>query len=451
MKRVFLIAVLLTAAASSLLADEVAETLALYSDAFDMIWLVLAAALVFFMQAGFAMVETGLTRAKNASNILMKNLMDFSAGAVIFWAIGWAFMYGAPSLGGLIGGNGFFLNYTAEAMEAYGVSDMSAIFRDWMFQVVFAATAATIVSGAMAERTKFSAYLVYSVFISGLIYPISGHWIWGGGWLSELGFHDFAGSTVVHSVGAWAALAGAIVIGPRIGKYVKANGKVSVNAIPGHNMPLAALGVFILWFGWYGFNAGSTLSGTDLSIAIVAITTTLAASAGAIAAMVTSWIWFGKADPSMSLNGALAGLVGITAPTGVTTPGAAIIIGLVAGILVVASVEFFDKVLHIDDPVGAISVHGVCGAWGTLAVGLFSSNADVGLGLFYGGGFGLLGVQAIGVIAVFAWAFLSALVLFMLIKLVMGLRVSEKEERQGLDIGEHGTESYSGFQIFQNM
>ncbi len=451
MKRVFVIVVLLALASMSVVADETSETLALYSDAFDMIWLILSAALVFFMQAGFAMVETGLTRAKNASNILMKNLMDFSAGAVVFWAIGWGLMYGADALGGLIGSNGFFLSYTPESMEGYGVSDMSAIFRDWMFQVVFAATAATIVSGAMAERTRFSAYIVYSVFISGLLYPVSGHWIWGGGWLAELGFHDFAGSTVVHSVGAWAALAGAMVLGPRIGKYVKVGDKVTVKAIPGHNMPLAALGVFILWFGWYGFNAGSTLSGTDLSIAAVATTTTLAASAGAILAMATSWIWFGKPDPSMSLNGALAGLVGITAPTGVTSPGAAVMIGAIAGILVVASVEFIDKVLHIDDPVGAISVHGVCGAWGTMAVGLFSSNPDVGLGLFYGGGVSLLGVQLLGIAAVFAWAFLGALLLFTVIKASMGLRVSEKEEMQGLDIGEHGTESYSGFQIFQNM
>ncbi len=429
------------------------EMLALYSQAFDMIWLILAAALVFFMQAGFAMVETGLTRAKNAGNIIMKNLMDFSAGAVAYWAVGWAFMYGAPSLGGFIGSNGFFLSYTQETMSAYGVSDMSAIFRDWMFQVVFAATAATIVSGAMAERTKFVGYLIYSVFISGLIYPISGHWVWGGGWLAELGFHDFAGSTVVHSVGAWAALVGAAVLGARKGKYVRVNGQVTVKAIPGHNMPLAALGVFILWFGWYGFNAGSTLSGTDLSIAHVATTTTLAASTGAIGAMFTSWMWFGKPDPSVSLNGALAGLVGITAGTWVVSPLGAVIIGLLAGIIVVLSVEFLDKVLHIDDPVGAVSVHGTAGAWGTIAVGLFADGVnDPGIvGLFYGGGAAQLGVQVIGVLAVFAYVVVAALILFGILKAVGLLRVSEKEELQGLDIGEHGVESYSGFQIFTSM
>ncbi|MGM0675032.1 MAG: ammonium transporter [Spirochaetota bacterium] len=429
------------------------EALELYAQAFDMIWLILAAALVFFMQAGFAMVETGLTRAKNAGNILMKNLMDFSAGAVAFWAVGWALMYGAPSLGGIIGGNGFFLNYSEEAMSAYGVSDMSSIFRDWMFQVVFAATAATIVSGAMAERTKFVGYLVYSVFISGLIYPISGHWIWGGGWLAELGFHDFAGSTVVHSVGAWAALIGAVILGPRKGKYVRLNGQVSVRAIPGHSMPLAALGVFILWFGWYGFNAGSTLSGTDLTIAHVATTTTLAASTGAIGAMVTSWTWFGKPDPSVALNGALAGLVGITAGTWVVSPFGSVIIGLLAGVIVVASVEFLDKVLHVDDPVGAVSVHGTAGAWGTIAVGLFADgvNDPDMVGLFYGGGAGQLGIQVIGVLAVFAYVVVAALILFGILKALGILRVSEKEELQGLDIGEHGVESYSGFQIFTSM
>ena len=429
------------------------EMLALYSQAFDMIWLILAAALVFFMQAGFAMVETGLTRAKNAGNIIMKNLMDFSAGAVAYWAVGWALMYGAPSLGGFIGSNGFFLSYTQETMSAYGVSDMSAIFRDWMFQVVFAATAATIVSGAMAERTRFVGYLVYSVFISGLIYPISGHWVWGGGWLAQLGFHDFAGSTVVHSVGAWAALVGSAVLGARRGKYVRVNGQVTVKAIPGHNMPLAALGVFILWFGWYGFNAGSTLSGTDLTIAHVATTTTLAASTGAIGAMITSWMWFGKPDPSVSLNGALAGLVGITAGTWVVSPVGAVIIGFLAGIIVVLSVEFLDKVLHIDDPVGAVSVHGTAGAWGTIAVGLFADGVnDPGIvGLFYGGGAAQLGVQVIGVLAVFAYVVVAALILFGILKALGLLRVSEKEELQGLDIGEHGVESYSGFQIFTSM
>lgn len=420
--------------------ESVESKLTLFSDAFDMIWLVLAAALVFFMQAGFAMVETGLTRAKNAGNILMKNLMDFAVGAVAFWAVGWALMYGSDAVAGLIGKDRFFLSGADPAM-----------FRDWMFQVVFAATSATIVSGAMAERTKFSAYLVYSVFISLLIYPISGHWIWNpDGWLAKLGFHDFAGSTVVHSVGGWAALAGSLLVGSRLGKYIKVNGKVSVKAIPGHNMPLAALGVFILWFGWYGFNAGSTLSGTSMDIAKVAVTTTLAASAGAIAAMFISWIWFKKPDVSMTLNGALAGLVGITAGCAVATPLGALIIGLVAGVLVVASVEFFDKVLHVDDPVGAISVHGVCGAWGTIAVGLFA-NTETMKGLFYRGGAGQLGIQALGVVSVFGWAFLMALVLFSVIKATIGLRVSDKEQLQGLDIGEHGSEAYSGFQIFSNM
>jgi len=409
-------------------------------DALDSLWLVIAAALVFFMQAGFAMVETGLTRAKNAGNILMKNLMDFAAGAVIYFAVGWGLMYGT-SAGGFVGTDQFFL-------VGFEPSD----FASWMFQVVFAATAATIVSGAMAERTKFASYLVYSVVISGLIYPISGHWIWNGGWLASMGFHDFAGSTAVHSVGGWAALAGAIVLGPRTGKYIYSNGKVvGVKAIPGHNMPLAALGVFILWFGWYGFNAGSTLSGTNPSIAFIAVTTTLAASTGAIFAMGTSWIAFGKPDPSMSLNGALAGLVGITAGCFVVSPVGALIIGAVAGMLVVGSVEFIDKVLKIDDPVGAVSVHGVCGVWGTLAVGLFGTGAGDVTGLFYGGGLHQLGVQLLGSLSVFVWVFVLALLLFFILKATMGLRVSEKAELSGLDIEEHGMESYYGFQIFSNQ
>jgi len=425
----------LLSAESASAAAELADMVTLHQQAIDMIWLILAAALVFFMQAGFALVEMGLTRAKNAGNIIMKNLMDFSVGAIIFWAIGWALMYG-ESLSGFIGTSQFFIPNADPTL-----------FRDWMFQVVFAATAATIVSGSMAERTKFKAYLVYSIFITGLIYPVSGHWIWGGGWLAEMGFHDFAGSTVVHSVGGWAAFMGALLLGPRIGKYVKMNGKTSVKAIPGHNLPLASAGVFFLWFGWYGFNAGSTLSGTDLSIASVAVTTTIGASAGAIGAMITAWILFGKPEVSMSLNGTLAGLVGITAPAAVVSPFGALLTGLTAGIIVVFSVEFIDKVLHIDDPVGAVSVHGVCGTWGTLAVGLF----DTSKGLFYTGSFTQLGIQALGAAAVFLWVAASAGIIFLIIKMTIGLRVSETDELTGLDLMEHGTESYSGFQIFTNV
>lgn len=435
-RMVFALGILGLLVVPGLAAQDVEATLALYSQAFDMIWLTVAAALVFFMQAGFAMVETGLTRAKNASNILMKNLMDFSVGAIAYFAIGWALMYGS-SAGGFIGTDQFFLT-GAE----------SSTYRDWFFQVVFAATAATIVSGAMAERTKYSGYLLYSVIISAIIYPISGHWIWNGGWLAGMGFHDFAGSTVVHSVGAWAAMIGAIMIGARRGKYVKIGDQVTVKAIQGHNMPLAALGVFILWFGWYGFNAGSTLSGTDLDIAYVATTTTLAASAGAIAAMFTSWIWFGKPDPSMSLNGALAGLVSITAGTWVISPGASIIVGGIGGIVVVLSVELFDKVLHIDDPVGAISVHGVVGAWGTLAVGIFGDLERIGSGLTRGG---QIGIQLLGIAAVFVWVVVTASILFGILKATGNLRVKDEEEMLGLDISEHGAESYSGFQVFSNI
>jgi Amt family ammonium transporter len=434
----------LLAGAGRALAQEMSteETLQLYSQAFDMIWLVVAGALVMFMQAGFGMLESGLTRAKNSGNILMKNLMDFSAGAVAYWAIGWALMYGA-SAGGFIGTSQFFL-----------VDADHSTYRDWFFQVVFAATAATIVSGAMAERTKFRAYLIYSVVVTGIIYPVSGHWIWtGGGWLAQIGFHDFAGSTVVHSVGAWVGMIGAMFLGARKGKYVRVNGQTTVRAIPGHSMPLAALGVFILWFGWYGFNAGSTLSGTSMDIAHVATTTTLAAATGAIGAMFTSWMWFGKPDPTMAFNGAIAGLVGITAGTFVVNPLGAVIIGILAGVLVVLSVEFFDKVLHIDDPVGAVSAHGVCGAWGTLAVGLFATGGPQSeiVGLFYGGGLSQLGIQAVGVIAVFAWTVVTSIILFGILKGTNNLRVSETEEQMGLDIGEHGMESYSGFQIFSSM
>lgn len=422
-------------------AEAPSETIESLSAATDMLWLIITGALVFFMQAGFALVETGLTRAKNATNIIMKNLMDFCIGSIVFWAIGWGFMYGADRLGGFVGFSDFFKGPMSDPL----------FYRDWFFQVVFAATAATIVSGAMAERTQFKSYLIYTAFISAFIYPVSGHWIWGGGWLSSLGFHDFAGSTVVHSVGGWAALMGAAVLGPRAGKYIRADGKISVKAFPGHNIPLAALGVFILWFGWYGFNPGSTLSGLSLDISRVAVTTTLAASAGACSALFFSWILFKKPDASMTMNGALAGLVAITAPCAVVSPGASLVIGVLAGILVVLSVEFFDKTLRIDDPVGAVSVHMVNGIFGTLAVGIWGNVDGVALGLLHGGGFRLLGIQALGVAAVGLWAGGLSLLLFLAIKAVVGLRVSSRDELMGLDLSEHKSEAYSGFQFFSNM
>ncbi len=395
----------------------------------NIVWTCVAAFLVFFMQAGFAMVEAGFTRAKNACNIMMKNLMDFSVGTIMWFLVGFGFMFGA--------GNGFIgLNYFAAS--DFSANDLNWTF--WIFQCVFAGTAATIVSGAMAGRTKFSGYLVYSAFICAVIYPISGHWMWGSlfgpgsGWLEAKGFVDFAGSTVVHSCGAWLALAGAITLGPRIGKYTR-EGKSK--PIPGHNIPIAALGVFILWFGWFGFNPGSTTTG-DSSIGYIAMTTNLAAAAGAITAMIISWVRFGKPDVSMSLNGVLAGLVAITAGCNDVTPIGAIIIGGVAGILVVLAVEFIDKVLKIDDPVGAVSVHGVCGAWGTLSLCFFLKD----------GSSASVGVQLLGIACMFAWSFGLGMILFNAIKYTIGLRASEDEELRGLDIGEHGNEAYSGFQIF---
>ncbi|HEX5168938.1 MAG TPA: ammonium transporter [Cyclobacteriaceae bacterium] len=417
-------------------------------DVANIIWLCLTGFLVFFMQAGFALVETGLTRAKNSVNIMMKNLLDFSFGAVLFWAIGYAIMYssGDSDFFGFDGALAF-LN-SANAPTENGGYALSAA---WLFQVVFAATAATIVSGAMAERTKLISYIFYSCVLSAVVYPISGHWIWGGGWLSDMGMRDFAGSTVVHSVGGWAALAGAILVGPRLGKYTK-DGKV--NAIPGHNMPLATLGVFILWFGWYGFNPGSTLLAIG-GVSHVAVTTTLAAATGAIGALIISWVSFGKPDLSMTLNGTLAGLVGITAPCASVSTSSAAIIGLVAGVLVFYSCLFFERKLKIDDPVGAVSVHGICGAWGTIAVGLFgqhsidaaywSEETAIKDGLFFGGGFDQLGVQLIGVGSVFVYVFAAMLIVFSLIKAVIGLRVSDAEQLEGLDLGEHGNTAYSGF------
>lgn len=414
----------------------------------NIVWTCVAAFLVFFMQAGFAMVEAGFTRAKNAVNILMKNLMDFSIGTIAFFVVGFSLMFGASK--------GFF------GWDGFGLTGVEGDGSNWnwtflIFQTVFAGTAATIVSGAMAGRTKFKAYICYSVFICAFIYPIFGSWAWGsllngGGWLEDKGFCDFAGSTVVHSIGGWLALAGAIILGPRLGKYGP-DGKAK--AIPGHNITLAALGVFILWFGWFGFNPGSTTVG-DGEIGRVAVTTNLAAAAGAIVAMIVSWIIGKKPDASMSLNGALAGLVAITAPCYTVTPFGAIIIGAIAGALVYFSVIFIDNVLKVDDPVGAVSVHGVCGAFGTLACGLFNAEAVLGIGdanggLFYGGGLAQLGTQLTGVAAAFAWAFGLGLLMFTIIKVTVGLRADKDEEIKGLDIGEHGMEAYAGFQIFSSM
>lgn len=393
-------------------------------------WVLIAGSLVFFMQAGFALVEAGLTRSKNTTNILFKNLMDFAIGTLGFWLIGYGIMFGA--------GNSFFGEFelfsTTDHGSALGIPNLAFFF----FQLVFAATAATIVSGAMAERTKFVSYLIYSAIITLIIYPISGHWIWGGGWLSqlEIPFHDFAGSTVVHSLGGWLAMAGAIVLGPRIGKYK--NGKV--NAIPGHSITLAALGVFILWLGWFGFNPGSTLGmGDPELVAHIFVTTNGAAAAGAVATLITTWIKYGKPGLSMTLNGVLAGLVAITAGCDVVSPGGAVIIGFIAGVLVVYAVEFFDRIAKIDDPVGAVSVHAINGAFGTIAVGLFATDG----GLFYGGGAGMLLSQVIGVAAVAAWGIGTGLVLFYILKATIGLRVTAKEEENGLDYYEHGEKAYN--------
>ncbi|WKV08099.1 ammonium transporter [Thermoanaerobacterium sp. CMT5567-10] len=402
--------------------------------AIDNVWVLVAAFLVFFMQAGFAMVETGFTRAKNAGNIVMKNLMDFCIGSLFFWAVGFALMFG-KDVGGLFGSSGFFLSGNFDHL---GLKIPITSFL--IFQTVFAATAATIVSGAMAERTKFIAYCIYSAVISLIIYPIVGHWAWGGGWLSKMGFIDFAGSTVVHSVGGWSALVGAKIIGPRIGKYTK-DGKV--NAIPGHSITLGALGVFILWFGWFGFNPGSTLSGTTNMIGHIAVTTNLAAASGGVASMIFTWLKYKKPDVSMTLNGVLAGLVAITAGTAAVNPTSSVIIGALAGILVIVAVEFFDKVVKIDDPVGAISVHAVCGAFGTIMVGLLATDG----GLFFGGGLKLLITQITGVVSVFVWTILTTTILFSIIKATVGLRASSEEEIDGLDLGEHGSVAYGDFML----
>ncbi len=411
----------------------------------DTLWVLVAAFLVFFMQAGFAMVESGFTRAKNAVNILMKNLMDFSMGSIAYWAIGFAIMFGAGNA--FMGTSGWFvpsqtLTEGAEASASiFSSLEWSSVptYAAWLFQLVFAATAATIVSGAMAERTQFKSYLIYSIFITGIIYPVVGHWVWGGGWLSSLGMSDFAGSTVVHSTGGWLALTGAIVLGPRLGKY---DAEGNPRPIAGHNLPLAALGVFILWLGWFGFNPGSQMGADAAAISSIAITTNLAAAAGAILAMITAWLILGKPDAGMALNGALGGLVAITAGCASVTPTSAAIIGALGGIVVVLSVLMFEK-LRIDDPVGAISVHGTCGALGTILLGFFDSSS----GVFAGGGFGLLGAQIVGVLAVLVWCLVTGFILFYGIKAITGLRVTEEEEQAGLDYEEHGASAYPDFNV----
>lgn len=423
----------------------------------DTVWTIIAAFLVMWMQAGFALVETGLTRAKNAVNICMKNLLDYCFGSIAFWAVGFGVMFSVGN--DYVGTDGFFLTETAMSIpQADGTTKETTNFDplSWtavpleckfFFQLVFAATAATIVSGAMAERTKFTSYMIYSIIISLVIYPVSGHWIWGAGWLADLGFWDFAGSTVVHSLGGWLALVGAFVLGPRIGKFA-ADG--TPRAIPGHNLVLVTLGVFILWLGWFGFNPGSTMAADGATFSHIVCTTNAAGAIGAITALITAKLLFKKWEATMALNGVLAGLVAITAPCPWVSIGGALCIGGIAGVLVVCSVLFIEKTLKIDDPVGAVSVHGVCGAFGTLSIGLFSTangTASPLPGLFYGGGMTQLINQAIGVGAVFAWAVVTGAICFYGIKATVGLRVSPEEEAEGLDIGEHGNDAYHGFQF----
>ncbi|UDE94985.1 ammonium transporter [Carnobacterium viridans] len=398
----------------------------------DTLWVLIGTVLVFFMQAGFAMVETGFTRAKNAGNIIMKNLMDFVLGSLMYWIIGFGVMFG-PSIAGLFGTPDLFVQGN------YDTTIPGYVFL--MFQTVFAATAATIVSGSMAERTKFSAYLVYTLVISTVVYPISGHWIWGGGWLAQLGFVDFAGSTAVHMVGGVTALIGAKLVGARIGKYDN-DGKAK--AIPGHSLTLGALGVFILWFAWFGFNGASTVSATgDETLALIGtifLNTNLSAVTATLVAMVITWTKYGKPDISMTLNGSLAGLVGITAGCAIVSPFGAVAIGAISSIALVYGIEFVEKKAKIDDPVGAFGVHGISGALGTILVGVFATDD----GLLYGGGVSLLGVQLLGVIAVVAWVTITMFITFKLVDKTIGLRVTEEEEIAGMDISEHGLESSYG-------
>ena len=395
----------------------------------DTVWVLLGAMLVFIMQAGFALVESGFTRTKNTANILMKNLMDFSVGSILFWAIGFGLMFGTSKFG-LFG-----------TIDLFGLAGWEGDIPGTaflVFQTMFSATAATIVSGAVAERTKFESYFIYSICIFGIIYPISGHWGWGGGWLAELGFHDFAGSAIVHSLGGWLALVGAAIVGPRIGKYRK--GRTS--AIPGHNLTMATLGVFLLWFGWFGFNPCSQLAASGDSAQVISdvfMTTNIAAAGGGVTALVIAWILYGKPSLSLTLNGVLAGLVGITAGCDMVSPVGAVLIGIICGLTMVFAVSFFDNVVKIDDPVGAISVHGVCGTLGTILTGLFALEG----GLLYGGGFAFLGVQALGALAYMGWGLGTGFVLFKGIDLAIGMRVDKRIEEEGLDIYEHGETAYN--------
>ena len=421
--------------------------------AMDTAWTLVAAFLVMFMALGFAMLESGFCRAKNAVNILSKNFIVFALTSLSFLMLGWGFMFGDGN--GFMGMSGLWLLGGADNSPATGDAYKgvySAISwtgipleAKFLFQVVFTATAATIISGAVAERIKFSAFFLFSILMGALLYPITGHWIWGGGWLGTLGMWDFAGSTVVHSVGGWAALAGVIILGPRLGKYTK-EGKI--NPIPGHSITSATLGVFVLWFGWFGFNPGSTMAADWGSIGHIALTTNTAAAAGVVAATLLAWVLFGKPDLTMAINGGIAGLVAITAPCAFVSVGSSIFIGLVAGVLVVLSVLFFDRI-RIDDPVGAISAHLTCGIWGTLAVGLFAQDqfapGTTGNGLFFGGGPKLLFAQLVGVVAVGAFIFSASFLGWGLLKATLGIRVPPEEELAGLDIGEHGIMAYPEF------
>ncbi|MBN1795768.1 MAG: ammonium transporter [Sedimentisphaerales bacterium] len=421
----------------------------------DTVWVLITAMLVFFMNLGFGAVESGFARAKNCVNIMSKNFIVFAVSSLGFLIIGWGLMFGDGN--GFLGLNGLFFAGGADNSPAVGEAYKGVysaiswtgvpLWAKFFFQLVFCGTAATIVSGAVAERIKYISFILFTFVMTMVIYPVVGHWIWGGGWLAKLGMFDFAGSTVVHSVGGWAALAGVIMLGPRIGKYDNGH----IKAIPGHNLSLATIGTFVLWFGWFGFNPGSTMAADPGAIAHVAVTTNMAAAAAIMSATITCWLIMGKPDLGMTLNGCLAGLVAITAPCAFVSVGVSLLIGLIAGVLVVLAVMMFDR-LRLDDPVGALSVHLVNGIFGTICIGLFAKDGITGTatgnGLFYGGGFKLLGAQLAGVVTVGLFVFIVAIVAWAILKAVMGIRVSREEELRGLDIGEHGNEAYAGFQVF---